>query len=92
VPFSSEATEYNALRSPPASGLKIDVGYLPLADAPRQAGWPQPDEPGHEPAPGYTLRRLYIWRINYFVMNFQAAPATARSSRQLYFRRHWPTC
>ena len=87
VPFSSEATEYNALRSPPASGLKIDVGYLPLADAPAKPAGSSLMSPGTNPLPGYTLRPLYIWRINYFVMNFQSSTGNGPVIRQLYFRQ-----
>jgi len=87
VPFNSEATEYNALRSSPASGLKIDVGYLPLADAPPKPAGPSLMSPGTNPLPGYTLRPLYIWRINYFVMNFQSSTGNGPVIRQLYFRQ-----
>jgi len=87
VPFTSETAEYNALRSPSASGQKIDVGYLPLADAPAKPAGSSPPNPGGNPLPGYTLRPLYIWRINYFVMNFQSSTGNGPVIRQLYFRQ-----
>jgi len=43
--------------------------------------------PGTNPLPGYTLRPLYIWRINYFVMNFQSSTGNGPVIRQLYFRQ-----
>jgi peptide/nickel transport system substrate-binding protein len=87
VPFNSEAAEYRALRSPPASGRKIDVGYLPLADAPAKPAGSGLMSPGTNPLPGYTLRPLYIWGINYFVMNFQSSTGNGPVIRQLYFRQ-----
>jgi len=87
VPFTSEAAEYNALRSPPASGQRIDVGYLPLADAPAKPAGSSLMSPGTNPLPGYTLRPLYLWGINYFVMNFQSSTGNGPVIRQLYFRQ-----
>ena len=87
VPLNSEAAEYRALRSPPASGRKIDVGYLPLADAPAKPTGSGLMSPGTNPLPGYTLRPLYIWGINYFVMNFQSSTGNGPVIRQLYFRQ-----
>jgi peptide/nickel transport system substrate-binding protein len=87
VPFATEAAEYNALRSPEASGQKIDVGYLPSADAPVKPAGSSPQSPGRNPLPGYALRPLYIWRINYFVMNFQSSTTNGQVIRQLYFRQ-----
>ena len=37
VPFTTDAAEYNVLQSPNSS-TKIDVGYLPAAGRPGQAG------------------------------------------------------
>jgi len=87
VPFGSDAAEYSALRSPPAGGLKIDVGYLPLADAPAKPAGSSLTSAGPNPLAGYTLRPLYIWGINYFVMNFQSTTGNGPVVRQLYFRQ-----
>jgi peptide/nickel transport system substrate-binding protein len=87
VPFNSDAAEYSALRSPRGSGQKIDVGYLPLADAPARPAGSSLTRPGTNPLPGYTLRPLYIWGINYFVMNFQSSTGNGPVIRQLYFRQ-----
>jgi peptide/nickel transport system substrate-binding protein len=87
VPFTSAAAEYHALRSPPASGQKIAVGYLPVADAPARPAGSSLVRPGTNPLPGYTLRPLYIWGINYFVMNFQSSTGNGPVIRQLYFRQ-----
>ena len=87
VPFTSEAAEYKALRSPPASSQKIDVGYLPLADAPAKPAGSGLMSPGTNPLRGYTLRPLYLWGINYFVMNFQSSTGNGPVIRQLYIRQ-----
>jgi len=87
VPFTSEAAEYHALRSPSSGGPKIDVGYLPLADAPAKPPGTSLTSPGRNPLPGYTLRPLYIWRINYFVVNFQSSTTSGPVIRQLYLRQ-----
>jgi peptide/nickel transport system substrate-binding protein len=87
VPFTSDAAEYRALRSPRPGGQKIDVGYLPLADAPAKPAGSSLMSPGTNPLPGYTLRPLYLWGINYFVMNFQSSTGNGAVIRQLYFRQ-----
>jgi len=87
VPFSTEAAEYRVLRSPPAGGPKIGVGYLPLADAPRKPAGASPLASGKNPLAGYTLSPLYTWGINYIVMNFQSSTANGPVIRQLYFRQ-----
>ena len=69
VPFTTDAAEYDVLQSP-SSSTKIDVGYLPDAGRPGQAG--QRDGRHQPAAPGYTLAPLYAWGINYYVMNFQS--------------------
>ena len=63
VPFATEAAEYSVLRSGNA-GQKIDVGYLPVDDAPKK---PPGAKVGANPLHGYTLDPLYSWSINYFV-------------------------
>ena len=87
VPFTSEATEYKVLRSPTASGQRIDVGYLPLVDAPAKPAGSSPLTPGRNPLPGYTLAPLYVWGINYIAMNFQSSTGNGPIVRQLYFRQ-----
>ena len=87
VPFTSEAAEYKALRSPPASSHKIDVGYLPLADAPAKPTGSGLMSAGTNPLRGYMLRPLYLWGINYFVMNFQSSTGNGPVIRQLYIRQ-----
>jgi peptide/nickel transport system substrate-binding protein len=85
VPFASTASEYKTLRSP-RPGRKIDVGYLPTADAPvrpaNHAAGPNPLK-----ADGYFLAPLYSWGINYFVVNFQSTTGNGPVIRQLYFRQ-----
>jgi len=87
VPFTSDAAEYHALRSPTTGGRKVDVGYLPLADAPAKPPGSSLTSAGMNPLPGYTLHPLYIWGINYFVMNFQSSTGNGPVIRQLYFRQ-----
>src|SRR5215467_3363595 len=84
VPFTTDAAEYNVLRSSAAGGQKIDVGYLPEQDAPLK---PAGQRVGANPLPGYTLDPLYPWGINYFVMNFQSTTGNGPIIQQLYFRQ-----
>jgi peptide/nickel transport system substrate-binding protein len=84
VPFTTDAAEYNVLRSSAAGGQKIDVGYLPEQDAPAK---PAGSTVGSNPLPGYTLAPLYTWGINYFVMNFQSTTGNGPVIKQLYFRQ-----
>jgi peptide/nickel transport system substrate-binding protein len=87
VPFTSETAEYRALRSQAAGRQKIDVGYLPLADAPAKPTGSSPLTPGTNPLASYTLSPLYLWGINYIAMNFQSSTANGPVIRQLYFRQ-----
>ncbi len=87
VPFATDAAEYAMLKSPQAGGQKIDVGYLPLADAPAKPAGSSPLAPGPNPLPGYNLAPLYTWGINYVVMNFQSSTGNGPIIRQLYFRQ-----
>jgi peptide/nickel transport system substrate-binding protein len=84
VPFTTDAAEYNVLRSSAAGGQKIDVGYLPEQDAPPK---PAGQTVGSNPLSGYTLYPLYVWGINYFVMNFQSSTGNGPIIQQLYFRQ-----
>ncbi len=87
VPFTTDAAEYNVLRSPAAGGQKISVGYLPSQDAPAKPAGSSPLTPGQNPLQGYTLDPLYVWGINYFVMNFQSSTGNGPIIQQLYFRQ-----
>jgi peptide/nickel transport system substrate-binding protein len=84
VPFTTDAAEYDVLRSP-SSSTKIDVGYLPSQDAPAK---PANSAVGANPLSGYTLAPLYVWGINYYVVNYQSSVGDhAAVIKQLYFRR-----
>jgi peptide/nickel transport system substrate-binding protein len=87
VPFNTGTAEYRTLLSPSAGEQKIDVGYLPLMDAPAKPPATSPLIPGKNPLAGYTLSPLYTWGINYIVMNFQSSTANGPVIRQLYFRQ-----
>ena len=84
VPFTTDAAEYNVLRSSAAGGQKIDVGYLPEPDAPPK---PAGAAAGTNPVPGYTLAPWYAWGINYFVINQQSTTGNGPITRQVYFRQ-----
>jgi peptide/nickel transport system substrate-binding protein len=87
APFTTDSAEYNVLRSPAAGGQKIDVGYLPSQDAPAKPAGSSPLTAGSNPLSGYTLSPLYVWGINYFVMNFQSSTGNGPVINQLYFRQ-----
>lgn len=82
VPFTTEAAEYNVLRS--GSGSKLSVGYLPTTDAPKK---PAGAKTGANPVSGYTLDPLYSWGINYFVPNIDSTTPEGQVIKQLYFRQ-----
>jgi peptide/nickel transport system substrate-binding protein len=84
VPFTTDAAEYNVLRSSAAGGEKVDVGYLPEQDAPPK---PAGQTTGANPLAGYTLAPLYTWGINYYVTNFQSTTGNGPVINQLYFRQ-----
>jgi peptide/nickel transport system substrate-binding protein len=84
VPFTTDAAEYDVLRSP-SSSTKIDVGYLPDQDAPAK---PTKASVGSNPLSGYTLDPLYPWGIDYSAMNFQSSIGDHGAIfKQLYFRQ-----
>ena len=83
VPFATEETEYNVLRSGNGS-QQLSVGYLPTTDAPKK---PANAAAGANPVPGYTLDPLYLWSINYFVPNMNSTTPEGRVLKQLYFRQ-----
>jgi peptide/nickel transport system substrate-binding protein len=83
VPFTTDAAEYDVLRSP-SSSTKVDVGYLPEQDAPAK---PADATVGSNPVPGYTMSPWQIWGISYFVVNFNSTTGNGPIIRQLYFRQ-----
>jgi peptide/nickel transport system substrate-binding protein len=84
VPFTTDAAEYDVLRSP-SSSTKISVGYLPDQDAPAK---PANASVGSNPLSGYTLDPLYPWGIDYSAMNFQSSIGDHGAIfKQLYFRQ-----
>ena len=84
VPFTTDAAEYDVLRSP-SSGTKIDFGYLPDQDAPAK---PANAAVGANPLSGYTLAPVYPWGIDYYALNFQSTVSDhAAIIKQLYFRQ-----
>jgi len=84
VPFASYTAEFYTLQSP--RGGQIDVGYLPVEDAPRK---PADAAAGTNPLAGrgYTLHPFYSWSIDYYVMNFHSTTGNGPVIRQLYFRQ-----
>ena len=87
VPFTTDTAEYNVLKSSAAGGQKISVGYLPSQNAIAKPAGSSPLTAGQNPLSGYTLAPLYIWGINYFVMNFQSTTGNGPIIQQLYFRQ-----
>ena len=84
VPFTTDAAEYDVLRSPNSS-TKIDVGYLPTQDAPAKLA---KATVGSNPVSGYTMSPLYPWGINYYVLNYQSSDGNHGAIfKQLYFRQ-----
>jgi peptide/nickel transport system substrate-binding protein len=84
VPFTTDASEYDVLRSP-SSTTKIDVGYLPDQDAPSK---PANATVGSNPLAGYTLDPLYPWGIDYYAVNYQSSDGDHGAIfKQLYFRQ-----
>ncbi|HTX80958.1 MAG TPA: ABC transporter substrate-binding protein [Streptosporangiaceae bacterium] len=84
VPFTTDAAEYDVLRSP-SSSTKISVGYLPDEDAPAK---PANAATGSNPLSGYTLDPLYPWGIDYSAINFQSSIGDHGAIfKQLYFRQ-----
>ena len=84
VPFTTDAAEYNVLRSA-SSSSKIDVGYIPPQNLPAK---PANAAVGGNPLKGYTLSPWYSWSINYYVTNFQSTVSDhAAIIKQQYFRQ-----
>jgi peptide/nickel transport system substrate-binding protein len=80
VPFTSDATEYTALKTG-----AVDIGYIPSADLPAKPlthVLPTSNPLG----PGYTLAPNYDWGFAYYLINFKN-PAFGAVFRQLYVRQ-----
>jgi peptide/nickel transport system substrate-binding protein len=84
VPFTTDAAEYDVLRSPNSS-TKIDVGYIPTQDLPRK---PLSAAVGTNPLPGYYLAPQITWGVSFYTMNEQSSNGDhAKIFKQLYFRQ-----
>jgi peptide/nickel transport system substrate-binding protein len=84
LPFTTDAAEYDVLRSP-SSSSKIDVGYIPSEDLPAK---PANAATGTNPLPGYTLGPWYSWGISYYTVNEQSTISDhAAIFKQLYIRQ-----
>src|ERR1700691_4297871 len=68
VPFTTDAAEYDVLRSP-SSSTKIDVGYIPTQDLPSK---PISAAAGHNPVPGYYLAPQVTWGTSFYTLNEQS--------------------
>jgi peptide/nickel transport system substrate-binding protein len=84
IPFTTETAQYNVLQAHGSGGQSLSVGYLPTTDAPTK---PAGATVGSNPVSGYTLDPLYLWSINYFVLNLQSTSGNGPVLRQLYFRQ-----
>jgi peptide/nickel transport system substrate-binding protein len=84
VPFTTDAAEYDVLRSP-SSSSKIDVGYIPTQDLPAK---PLSAAVGRNPVPGYYLAPQITWGVSFYTMNEQSSNSDhAAIFKQLYFRQ-----
>jgi peptide/nickel transport system substrate-binding protein len=80
LPYTSDSTEYTALRTG-----QVDVGYIPTQDLP-----PRPASstmPATNPlGTGFKLQGFYPFGINYYQVNFNN-PTVGPLFRQLYIRQ-----
>jgi peptide/nickel transport system substrate-binding protein len=84
VPFTTDAAEYDVLRSPSTS-TKINVGYIPTQDLPSK---PTSAAAGHNPVPGYYLAPQITWGTSFYTLNEQSTVSDhAAIFKQLYFRQ-----
>ncbi|MBO0728925.1 MAG: ABC transporter substrate-binding protein [Acidimicrobiaceae bacterium] len=84
VPFTSDTTEYNALKSG-----TIDVGYLPLDAAP-PTNDPLASPTGTTFGGAYRQEPIYGWGVGYLTYNFNSTGdggAAGRIFSQLYVRQ-----
>jgi peptide/nickel transport system substrate-binding protein len=84
LPFTTDAAEYNVIRSP-SSSSKIDVGYIVPEDLPAK---PAGAAVGGNPLSGYTLAPWLDWGISFYTLNEQDTIGDHGAIfRQLYFRQ-----
>jgi peptide/nickel transport system substrate-binding protein len=84
VPFTTDAAEYDVLRSPNSS-TKINVGYIPTQDLPVK---PVSAAAGSNPVPGYYLAPQITWGTSFYTVNEQSSVSDhAAIFKQLYFRQ-----
>jgi peptide/nickel transport system substrate-binding protein len=84
VPFTTDAAEYDVLRSPSPS-TKIDVGYIPTQDLPRKA---LSAAVGTNPLSGYYLAPQITWGDSFYTVNEQDSISDHGAIfRQVYFRQ-----
>ena len=80
VPFTSDSTEYTALKTG-----SIDIGYIPSQDLPLKA--PSAVLPPTNPlGSGYTLAPNYDWGFAYYQINWKN-PTMGPVFKQLYARQ-----
>lgn len=85
LPFTTDASEFNVLRS----GKTLDVGYLPPGDLTAQkSSKTAPDVPGPNPLSkeGYTMAPWLLYGFGEMAINFNN-PKTGPIFKQLYFRQ-----
>lgn len=75
LPFTSDESEYDTLRA----GTSIQVGYIPINDAPSKGG-------ANPAGSGYTLAPWPIWGFNYIPFNLHN-PKVGAIFSQTYFRQ-----
>jgi peptide/nickel transport system substrate-binding protein len=82
APFTTDAAEYDVLRSP---GNSISVGYIPTENLPAKA---LSAAVGRNPVPGYYLAPQVTWGVSYYTVNQQSTIGDhAAIFKQLYFRQ-----
>jgi peptide/nickel transport system substrate-binding protein len=82
APFTTDAAEYDVLRSP---GNSISVGYIPTENLPAKA---ISAAVGRNPVPGYYLAPQVTWGVSYYTVNQQSTIGDhAAIFKQLYFRQ-----
>lgn len=75
LPFTSDESEYDTLRA----GSSIQVGYLPITDAPNKGG-------ANPAGSRYTMAAWPIWGFNYIPFNLHN-PKVGAIFSQTYFRQ-----